>query len=83
MLVAAGAGGSRLVDHRISSYASGAHVLRHAHDAKEQIYHFLEGEGLLELGDAKHVVRPGDYAFIPPTCRMRWRTPACNGWCSW
>ena len=48
------------------SYAPGAHVLRHSHDAKEQIYHFLEGEGLLELGDKKHVVRSADYAFIPP-----------------
>lgn len=66
VLVAASAGGSRLVDHRISSYAPGAHVLRHSHDAKEQIYHFLEGEGLLELGNKKHVVRSGDYAFIPP-----------------
>ncbi|WP_137177058.1 cupin domain-containing protein [Roseomonas sp. AR75] len=66
VLVSAGEGGSRLTDYRISSYAPGAHVARHAHDAKEQIYHVLEGEGLLELGDAAHVVRAGDCALIPP-----------------
>jgi quercetin dioxygenase-like cupin family protein len=26
----------------------------------------LEGEGLLELGSKKHVVRPKSFAFIPP-----------------
>jgi quercetin dioxygenase-like cupin family protein len=66
VLVAAGEDGSRLVDYRISSYAPAAHVARHSHDANEQIYHFLEGEGLLELGDTARVVRPGDVAYIPP-----------------
>lgn len=66
VLVAAGEGGSRLTDYRISSYAPGAHVARHVHETKEQIYHFLEGEGLLELGEAAHVVRAGDCALIPP-----------------
>ncbi|WP_270937970.1 cupin domain-containing protein [Falsiroseomonas oryzae] len=66
ILVAAEPGGSRLVDYRISSYAPGAHVARHKHEAKEQIYHVLEGEGLLELGEATHVVRAGDVALIPP-----------------
>jgi quercetin dioxygenase-like cupin family protein len=66
VLVAAGENGSRVVDYRISSYAPAAHVARHVHDAKEQIYHFLEGEGLLELGDETHLVRPGDVALIPP-----------------
>ncbi len=66
VLVAAGEGGSRLVDYRISSYAPAAYVARHLHETKEQIYHFLEGEGLLELGEEKRVVRPGDIAYIPP-----------------
>jgi len=66
VLVAAGEAGSRLVDYRLSSYAPAAHVARHVHDAKEQIYHFLEGEGLLELGEETHLVRPGDVALIPP-----------------
>lgn len=66
VLVAVGKDGSRVVDYRISSYAPAAHVVRHSHDAKEQIYHFLEGEGLLELGDKTHLVRAGDVALIPP-----------------
>lgn len=66
VLVAAGDGGSRVVDYRISSYAPAAYVALHSHDAKEQIYHFLEGEGLLELGGVTHLVRPGDVALIPP-----------------
>lgn len=66
VLIAAGEDGSRVVDYRISSYAPAAHVARHVHEAKEQIYHFLEGEGLLELGDATHLVRAGDVALIPP-----------------
>jgi mannose-6-phosphate isomerase-like protein (cupin superfamily) len=66
ILVAAGEGGSRLLDFRISSYEPRAHVARHLHEAKEQVYHFLEGEGLLEIGEARHVVRPRSYVFIPP-----------------
>ena len=33
--------------------------------SKEQIYYFLEGEGLLELGAEKTLVRPHQFAFIP------------------
>lgn len=67
ILVAAGEGGSRVIDYRISSYEPRAHVALHAHDAKEQIYHFIEGEGLLTIGDRKVVVRKNSYVFIPPT----------------
>lgn len=66
VLVGVAENGARLVDYRISSYAPAAHVARHQHEEKEQIYHFLEGEGLLELGDMAHVVRSGDVAYIPP-----------------
>ena len=66
ILVAAGEGGSRVIDYRISSYEPKAHVALHSHDAKEQIYHFLEGEGLLTIGDRTVVVRRHSYVFIPP-----------------
>ncbi len=66
ILVAAGDGGSRLLDFRISSYEPMAHVALHDHAAKEQIYHFLEGEGLLRIGEREVVVRPRSYVFIPP-----------------
>jgi|GEM_PF-221527 quercetin dioxygenase-like cupin family protein len=58
--------GSAFLDFRISSYLPGAHVAVHLHENKEQIYYFLEGEGLLELGAEKTVVRPHQFAFIPP-----------------
>jgi mannose-6-phosphate isomerase-like protein (cupin superfamily) len=58
--------GARFLDFRISSYEPKAYVKSHAHESKEQIYYFLGGEGLLELGSKKHVVRPKSFAFIPP-----------------
>ncbi len=41
--------GSRHIDYRISMYQPMAHVARHKHQAQEQIYHVLEGEGLMEI----------------------------------
>ena len=58
--------GARFLDFRISSYEPKAYVQSHAHESKEQIYYFLEGEGLLELGPEKHIVRPKSFALIPP-----------------
>ena len=65
LLVGPGTPGQRYLDFRISSYEPKAYVKSHAHESKEQIYYFLEGEGLLELGSKKHVVRPKSFAFIP------------------
>jgi mannose-6-phosphate isomerase-like protein (cupin superfamily) len=59
-------GGSAFLDFRISSYLPGAHVAMHLHESKEQIYYFLEGTGLLTLGDEKTVVHPHQFAFIAP-----------------
>lgn len=58
--------GSSYLDLRLSSYEPRAHVQRHVHHEKEQVYYFVEGEGLLELDGARHVVRPGSFIFIPP-----------------
>ena len=41
--------GSRHIDYRISMYQPMAHVARHSHRIQEQIYHVLEGEGLMEI----------------------------------
>ena len=41
--------GSRHIDYRISMYQPMAHVARHKHQVQEQIYHVLEGEGLMEI----------------------------------
>ena len=58
--------GSHTMDYRISTYQPMAYVERHMHDVQEQVYHILDGEGLMELGDEKHVVRRHDVIFIAP-----------------
>jgi mannose-6-phosphate isomerase-like protein (cupin superfamily) len=61
--------GSRLVDYRISTYQPMAHVEAHAHKVQEQIYHVLEGEGMMEIDGKRQVVRRHDVIFIPPGVR--------------
>jgi mannose-6-phosphate isomerase-like protein (cupin superfamily) len=58
--------GSRLIDYRISTYQPMAYVERHVHKVQEQVYHILAGEGLMEIGDEKRVVRANDVIFITP-----------------
>jgi len=57
---------SRLMDFRISRYAPNAYVQEHVHKIQEQVYYVLEGEGLLTLNEAKHLMRPHDYVYVPP-----------------
>ena len=33
---------------------------------QEQVYHVLEGEGLMQIGGKTHVVRKHDVIFLPP-----------------
>ncbi len=61
--------GSRRIDHRISCYQPMAHVAEHVHQVQEQVYHVLEGEGLLTLDDERHLLRRHDYVFVPPGVR--------------
>ena len=58
--------GARHIDYRISMYQPMAHVERHSHKVQEQVYHVLEGEGLMEIDGKNHVVRKHDYVFLPP-----------------
>ena len=57
---------SRHIDHRISMYQPKAYVARHSHQVQEQVYHVLEGEGLMEIGNETRVVRRHDVIFLPP-----------------
>ena len=66
ILVSVANDNSSYLDLRMSSYAPKAYVQRHVHDAKEQVYLFVEGEGLLEIGDERKVVRPQSFVFLPP-----------------
>lgn len=58
--------GSRQIDYRISTYQPMAYVERHAHKVQEQVYHVLDGEGLMEIGNERRVVRKHDVVFLPP-----------------
>lgn len=58
--------GSRHLDHRISAYQPRAYVATHSHKVQEQVYHVLEGEGLMEIEAERRVVRRHDVIFIPP-----------------
>ncbi|HKI97836.1 MAG TPA: cupin domain-containing protein [bacterium] len=66
MLVRPETAGSERVDFRISTYQPMSHVEPHTHKIQEQIYHVLEGEGLMELDGERRVAQPGDFIFIPP-----------------
>ncbi|HEX6841889.1 MAG TPA: cupin domain-containing protein [Stellaceae bacterium] len=57
---------SRHIDYRISLYQPMAYVARHKHVLQEQVYHVLEGEGIMEIGGQRHVVRKHDVIFLPP-----------------
>lgn len=57
---------SRGLDHRISSYQPKGYVAPHKHKVQEQIYHVLEGEGLMEIDGERIVVRPHDCIHLPP-----------------
>ena len=61
--------GARQLDYRISAYQPRAYVAPHAHKVQEQVYHVLEGEGLMEIDTIKRVVRRHDVVFIPPGVR--------------
>lgn len=58
--------GSEHIDYRISMYQPMAHVALHSHKVQEQIYHVLEGEGMMEIDGKRNVVRKHDVIFLPP-----------------
>lgn len=58
--------GSRQLDYRISTYRPMAYVQLHSHKVQEQVYHVLEGEGLMEIDGERHVVRRHDVIFLVP-----------------
>jgi mannose-6-phosphate isomerase-like protein (cupin superfamily) len=66
MLVRPEACGSKNLDYRISVYQPRAFVAPHRHRNQEQIYHILDGEGLMEIEGERTVVRRDDVIFIPP-----------------
>ena len=58
--------GARHLDYRISMYQPMAYVKVHSHKLQEQIYHVIEGEGLMDIGGERRVVRKHDVVYLPP-----------------
>jgi mannose-6-phosphate isomerase-like protein (cupin superfamily) len=58
--------GSTRIDYRISLYQPMAYVALHKHKVQEQVYHVLDGEGLMEIAGKRHVVRKHDVIYLPP-----------------
>jgi mannose-6-phosphate isomerase-like protein (cupin superfamily) len=58
--------GSKALDYRVSVYQPKAYVAPHRHRIQEQIYHILDGEGLMEIEGERTVVHKDDVIFIPP-----------------
>ena len=58
--------GSKHIDYRISMYQPKAYVTKHSHKVQEQVYHVIEGEGLMHIAGKDHVVRQHDFIFLPP-----------------
>lgn len=65
-LVSSATSDAKRLDHRISCYQPMAYVKPHTHRIQEQVYHVLEGEGLMEINGKKTVVTRHDVIFIPP-----------------
>ena len=61
--------GTRRIDFRISTYAPKAYVAEHVHKVQEQIYYVLDGQGVLTLDDASHLMHAHDYVYVPPGVR--------------
>ena len=61
--------GSQHIDYRISMYQPMAYVKVHQHKVQEQVYHVIEGEGLMHIDGEDHVVRKHDYHL--PAARRR------------
>ena len=47
-------------------YQPMARVALHKHRVQEQVYHVLDGEGLMEIDGTVRVVRKHDVIFLPP-----------------
>ena len=58
--------GSHHIDYRISMYQPKAYVEKHSHKVQEQVYHVIEGEGVMHIDGKDHVVRKHDFIFLPP-----------------
>lgn len=57
--------GSSKIGYNISTYAPGHYVEPHKHKVRDQVYHILEGEGVLVIEGVRRRVGAHDVAFLP------------------
>jgi mannose-6-phosphate isomerase-like protein (cupin superfamily) len=62
------AGDGGIPAHRLShlDVPADAYVKLHRHKIQEQVYHVIEGEGLMHIAGEDHVVRKHDIIYLPP-----------------
>src|ERR1700690_2367894 len=58
--------GSKHIDYRISMYQPMAYVKVHQHKVQEQVYHVIEGDGLMHIAAKDHLVGKHAYIFLRP-----------------
>lgn len=58
--------GSKNIDFYISSYAPKAYAAMHMHEQSEEVFYFLDGEGVFMMGNTKHRIRKGSVIYVEP-----------------
>ncbi len=58
--------GAQNIDFFLSSYAPKAFAALHSHGKAEEVFYFLEGEGVFILDGRRFTVGPGSVVFVPP-----------------
>lgn len=38
----------------------------HSHEVAEEVFYFLEGEGIFMMGEEKHLIKKGSVVYVPP-----------------
>ena len=56
---------SSKVSYVISTYAPGDSAAPHKHKIREQVYHILQGDGVMLIDGVRHRVGPNDVVFLP------------------
>lgn len=58
--------GAKNIDFYISSYMPSAKAEEHSHEETEEVFYFLDGEGVFVLDGARHRVGNGIVIHVPP-----------------
>ena len=82
-LVMSDTAGSHNIDYRISMYQPKAYVETHSHKVQEQVYHVIDGEGLMHIEGEDISCARTILFFCHPACRTRFPIPGSSIWFFW